>query len=378
MKQINVLLISPLPPPVGGIATWTMNLKTHIEKNLSGIKLTIVDSTQKNMSITSESIFDRIFHGISNSLRIYSETKKCILKGKPTVIHLTSTSSLALFRDLLIINLGRQKRIPVIMHWRFGRISLLAKSRNWEWKLLKFVIRNSFCSIVLDIKAYNALLAAGLTNIYNIPNPLGPDFCSQAKQYYDNPSPKKDYSIVFVGHLIKEKGIYELVEACSQISVIKELLLIGPYEKLTETKLLQLADKRENAAWLKLTGTLNRADVLEAMQYSPVLVLPSYTEGFPNVILEAMAMGCAVIATDVGAIPEMLAISSETPCGICIPVKNAEKLKEAITSLAEDPGKAKILGTNGNNRVLQIYQLEKVVEQYKVVWEIAADNNSKN
>jgi glycosyltransferase involved in cell wall biosynthesis len=375
---MKVLLISPLPPPVGGIATWTMNMKNHIDKNLNEIELTIVDSTQKNMSITSESVFDRIFQGISNSLRIYSQTKKCIKKDKPAVIHLTSTSSLALFRDMLIINMGRHLKIPVIMHWRFGRISLLAKSRNWEWKLLRFVIRNSFCSIVLDKLAYNSLLAAGLTNVYNIPNPLGEDFYNQAKPYIRKPSQKKDYHIVFVGHLIKEKGIYELVEACSQISAIKELLLIGPYEKNTETKLLQLAERRENAAWFKLTGTLDRAGVLGAMQSSPILVLPSYSEGFPNVVLEAMAMGCAVIATDVGAIPEMLAISSETPCGICVPVKNTEKLKEAIISLALDRDKADFFGKNGITRVMEIYNMEKVMAQYKAVWGIAAKKTSLN
>jgi glycosyltransferase involved in cell wall biosynthesis len=378
MMQLKVLLISPLPPPVGGIATWTVNIRNYIENHQNRIKLTIVDSTQKKMSITSESTVERIKTGIANSIRIYSETKKCIKLDRPAVIHLTSTSSLALLRDILIINLGRHKKIPVIMHWRFGRISLLAKSRNWEWKLLRFAIQNSFCSIVLDSKSHDKLLAEGLTNVYNIPNPLGSDFYNQAKTYIDRPSQKKTYRIVFVGHLVKEKGIYELVEACSQISLIRELLLIGPYEKNTETKILKLADKRGNGDWIKLTGALDRNNVLEAMQYSSILVLPSYTEGFPNVVLEAMAMGCAVIATDVGAIPDMLAISSENPCGICVPVKNTEKLKEAINSLVGDPGKTDFMGKNGIKRVLNFYNLEKVVEQYKDVWEAAEIGNFQN
>ena len=59
---------------------------------------------------------------------------------------------------------------------------------------------------------------------------------------------------------------------------------------------------------------------------SDVFVLPSYTEGFPNVIIEAMAMGKPIIATSVGAIPEML----DEGCGVVVPPKDADSLQKAL------------------------------------------------
>src|SRR5690606_33278070 len=104
---------------------------------------------------------------------------------------------------------------------------------------------------------------------------------------------------------------------------------------------------------------------------SSIFALPSYTEGFPNVILEAMSMGCAVIATNVGAIPEMLAISSDKPCGICVPVKNVEKLTEAITLLISNPQKVEMMGRNGSERVLKYYTFNSIIKQYMSVWQNA-------
>jgi glycosyltransferase involved in cell wall biosynthesis len=177
--------------------------------------------------------------------------------------------------------------------------------------------------------------------------------------------------IVFFGHIIRSKGVYELVEVCSQIKQVEELVLIGPYEEDTKRKLSILANKSDKGVCLKLTGILNKKDVLQQMLLSQIIVLPSYTEGFPNVVLEAMSMGCAVVATNVGAIPEMLALESEKPCGICVPPRNIEMLKAAILTLINDPGKAEIMGNNGKERVLNNYTLEKVISQYKSVWEEA-------
>ena len=149
---------------------------------------------------------------------------------------------------------------------------------------------------------------------------------------------------------------------------IKELVLIGPFEKTIGKDLQALSISKENGVWLKLFGSMDKGQVLENVKKSQILLLPSYTEGFPNVVIEAMAMGCAVIATDVGAIPEMLDIYSDKPCGTCVPVKNIEKLKDAILTLIKDPKIAEAMGKRGIERVLKNYTLKNIVEQYKSVW----------
>lgn len=364
---MKILLITPQPPG-GGISTFAGYLIDYLRSNPDGNSVVLCNASDKMRSIVSESTIVRIYTGIINSLRIYFEVKKIIKKEKPDIIYLTSSSSLALLKDQLIINHAKRLKIPLVVHWHFGRIPALATQNNWEWKLLCSAISKTTRSIVIDNKSFVTLKSAGFSNVLYIPNPVGSDFEQKSRELYESGTQKVPGRLIFVGQLIRRKGIYELVEACSQLASIKELILIGPYQKLTGNELLEIAKKRNNGDWLNLTGSLSRNAVLEYMQSSPILVLPSYTEGFPNVVVEAMSMGCAVIATDVGAIPDMLAVTTDSPCGICVPVHDTEELMKAILNLIQDPAKTEVLGKNGIKRILNNYTLSKIVQEYRSVW----------
>jgi glycosyltransferase involved in cell wall biosynthesis len=369
---MKLLLISPLPPTVGGISIFAGNLIDYLRSNPNGFNLIVCNSADKIRSVVSESTIVRLFTGIINSFRIYFEVRKIIRKERPQLIHLASSASLSLIKDILLLNLAGRHNIPVITHWHFGRIPSLADRHNWEWKLLSHAIRKSSQSIVIDGSSFKTLLSAGFSDVSYIPNPIGLDFEQKAKTLSKNSQHRIQGRVIFVGHIIKNKGVYELVEACSLIASIKELILVGPYEEVVKKELLKLATKRDNGIWLKIIGKLDKDHVLEIMENSPLLVLPSYTEGFPLVVIEAMSMGCAVIATNVGAIPEMLVTKSNTPCGVCVHVKDLEELRQAIIALVEDPAKTETLGKNGIERVIKNYTLQKIVKQYEAVWKESA------
>ena len=373
---MKVLLVSPLPPPVGGIATVTANMISYFETNPNGISLTVYNTSHNFRSITSSSFFVRFYTGIIKSIQTYLQIKISIKRDRPQVIHLASSASLALFKDFLIIKVAKNSKIPVVMHWHFGRIPQIAAKRNWEWKLLSYIIRKSSSSIVMDTKSYNTLLTAGYSNVLNVPNPMGADVEQKTKSFFGKTLKRKQGRLIFVGHIVRNKGVYELVEACSQLTIVEELLLIGPCNKVVNKELKELGSKRENGKWLKFIGQLNIDQTLEYMFSSFVLALPSYTEGFPNVVLEAMAMGCAVVATDVGAIPEMLDVQNLKPCGICIPPRNVGMLKETILELFQDLYKTDNMGKNGIERVFNSYTNKIIIEQYRTIWENAVNGGS--
>lgn len=134
-------------------------------------------------------------------------------------------------------------------------------------------------------------------------------------------------SIVFVGNLIKEKGIVELLEVADSLGVDYEkyqfrIVGQGPlYNALTEKY-----EREDNN--IKFLGSLPLNSVAKEIREASLLVLPSYREGVPNVILEAISSATPVVATDVGGISEVLIAE----CGIVIDsLSNLDKgIKDAL------------------------------------------------
>lgn len=341
----------------------------YVHTNPNGTGLILYNTSHRYRPVTSNSRLIRLFTGAIDALRTLYHVGQLIKREKPDVIHLASSASLSLFKDDLLVKKARKHQIPIVLHWHFGRIPQLMKQNNWEWKLLLSIIRNSSMSIVIDNSSYKTLLNLGVSNLKYVPNPLAINIEQKARAIDHANKHRQAGRVIFVGHIIRNKGVFELVDACSKIPHIKELLLIGPYEEQIKTDLMQMAG--EDATWLKFTGPLSIDEVIGYMRSSPMLILPSYTEGFPMVILEAMAMGCAVIATDVGAIPEMLNIHSDTPCGLCIVPQQTAPLKQAIEELIGNNSAVEMYGQRATKRVLDNYTIAHVFSQYKSVWELA-------
>ena len=155
------------------------------------------------------------------------------------------------------------------------------------------------------------------------------------------------------------------MQACKDIPNI-EVYLLGAVTDEMKSRLYEAAG--DNKTRLKISGEQNYETVIQEMLSANVFVLPTYTEGFPNVILESMACGCPIIASAVGAIPEMLNINGETPAGICIEPKNTEQLKSAIIKILNDDNLATTYGNSAQKRVNEMYSMPSVWKQMTDIW----------
>lgn len=370
---MKILMLSPLPPPVGGIASWTVNILNYYESN-TNIKLHHLNTAITNRSITRLDSYARIQSGLKDSKEIISKLLSKIKYYNPDVIHVTSSASFGLTRDLLILLIAKIYHIPVVLHFRFGRIPMLQAQNNWEWKLLLKVSSLASAVLVLDSKSKDTLEQSYIENIYITPNPISKDLEDSIISNYHLGQQTNNFinEVIFVGHITKNKGVFELVQACSSITTVDRLTLIGPYEEETKVQLSNIAlQKNLNIIF---SGVLDKKSVLSKMKNSKLLVLPSYTEGFPNVIIEAMAMGCPVIATDVGAIPDMLDFKTIAPAGVVVKPKNVNDLSKAINNILNNQDLAKTYSKNAIDKVLNYYTLDKVCSLYESIWKSVIHN----
>jgi teichuronic acid biosynthesis glycosyltransferase TuaC len=133
--------------------------------------------------------------------------------------------------------------------------------------------------------------------------------------------------VLFVGRLDLLKGVIELVRACAQVAQLFPLLqLVMVGEGPAKSAIMQAAAQAGISGRLRLVPPCSSAQVARWMAASDVFALPSYNEGCPNVVLEALRCGRPVVATRVGGVPEI--VTRET--GILVPPRDIGALASAV------------------------------------------------
>jgi starch synthase len=168
---------------------------------------------------------------------------------------------------------------------------------------------------------------------------------------------EKDFFILFVGRLIKMKGIEYLIRALkdliSQYGNLK-LVIVGDGNAREDNERMA-SSIRENVIFAGY-----RNDVYRFMCAADIVVLPSLCEGCPNVVLEAMACGTPVIASRVGAVPDII---ENGRTGIIVELKDVEGLKKALVRLMENRELARKMGERGRERVEKEFTWDAVCKK---------------
>lgn len=362
---MKVLFCSP-NNHVGGISRWTQNILEYYEANKpSNTYLELFyPGKSKKESTASSGIVERVRNAAHAYLPLLRKLGKKIDETHPSIVHFSTSASLGLFRDYLTNRICRRKGVPTALHYHFGRIPQLITSKNWEGRLFRKVARSVTVNIVLDKPSYDAMVYAGYTNVEILPNPLSTTVQRLVEKFKSLPPEPR--SIVFVGHMVESKGIFELVEACRDIPEVK-VHMIGAVSDETKNQLFTLGGDNSKK-WLNIAGVKSFEEVIKAVKRSELFVLPTYSEGFPNVIIESMACGKPSVSTPVGAIADMLDIAGKKPCGICVPVKDVTALRAAIRDLLDNPDISSEMGHNAMMKVNAYYNMDKVFDRLVKIW----------
>ncbi|WP_300437996.1 glycosyltransferase family 4 protein [Christiangramia sp.] len=166
--------------------------------------------------------------------------------------------------------------------------------------------------------------------------------------------PEEDFVFIFVGRLVSEKGINELVTAFSQLHQTHpsiSLLLVGPFEQELDPlsdEVLQLIKSHP-----KIFTTGYQEDVRPYFSIGNVLTFPSYREGFPNVVMQANAMGLPAIVTNINGCNEII---QDGLNGKIVSAKSISELKVAIKELLEDSSLRSKLTQNARKLIQMKYE----------------------
>jgi len=359
---MKLCLVVPCPPPYGGIANWTAMISNYMEGN-SNIDFSIINTAISKRSTDGRTLFDRIVGSGFDMLKKGKQLNKHIKNDKLDVIHMTTSGQLAIIRDIILLKIAKKHNIPIVYHLRFGRVREISKKNTKEWRLLARAIKLASTTIAIDCTTFNELRKRSPdSNISYIPNPIDIRTLPQRSEMGDQ-------TIVFLGWVIKTKGIEELLTAWQQVYKKHNnwsLKIVGPYQ----TQYYEELRAVYSFGGVRMMGEKSHDEAMEILNRSSIFILPSYTEGFPNAVLEAMALGKPVIATRVGAIPDILADG----CGMLIRPRCTSDIADALDQLIVDPAQRKKLAGKAYEKLLKEYTMETVFEKYLSVWKSLCAN----
>lgn len=172
------------------------------------------------------------------------------------------------------------------------------------------------------------------------------------------------FTFCFVGRMVRDKGINELVHSFLRLYQKDErvrLLLVGPFEKELDPVLPEVEEHILHHPGICYMGYQN--DVRPFLVASDALVFPSYREGFPNVVIQAGAMGLPAIVTDINGCNEIVLPDLN---GVIIPSKDEQALYESMKYFASHPVEVEKMAANARPLIASRYE-------QRIVWNALLD-----
>lgn len=180
--------------------------------------------------------------------------------------------------------------------------------------------------------------------------------------------------VVLAARLLADKGVFEFVEAAQMLSAqgcLARFVLVGTVDTGNPTSVKQT----ELDAWVS-EGVVewwgHRSDMAQVLSAAQIVVLPSYREGLPKVLLEAAACGRPVVTTDVPGCRDAI---DPGVTGLLVPVQDALALAQAMNELILDPVRCERMGTAGRALAEQAFDVRQVVAAHLAIYADLIDHS---
>jgi len=175
-------------------------------------------------------------------------------------------------------------------------------------------------------------------------------------------TPDRPLQLVYIGRVAREKGLYETMQGlrlAHELGVDARLIVAGSGPE--ESRLRRYAQALGIAPRVCFVGPIFGTDKVKLLFGADVMVLPSYSEGLPYALLEAMAAGVPVIATPVGAIPDVV---SDGIHGYLVPPRDGKAIAEALAMLSGDREKLAWMSRACRRRVRAAFSIERLAQEF--------------
>lgn len=352
--RTRVLMAGPLPPSIGGMVTVIGDMTRS--SLAAQVELVLFDTKKQTPAGRS------LVQAIRARLDVWQRWWRLLTPTSRTIAHIHTCSGLTYFLDGALALLAQQRGVPVILHVHGATFDQFLDGLAPPLRAVaRWLARRAARVVVLSEewreKLNTRLPGARLSIIPNGVAPPPTDVVVDATP---------GITALFLGNLGTRKGVWDLIACMTQVNSEVRLVLVGGEEEpgaldKARTEVMQLGLNER----VIVAGPTFGADKYSWLCSADIFVLPSYAEGLPISMLEAMATGLPMIVTPVGGIPSVITHDVD---GLLVPPGDCAALVAAINRLAQDATLRQRLGTAARARCDAGYGIERSAAAYLALY----------
>ena len=279
-----------------------------------------------------------------------------------SIVHInTALDTRVYWRDLAYLAVAKMlgRRVVYQVHGGalpqrfFAGSSALTAFLRWTLRVPDLVVVLAQC----ELKAYRDFVPG--QHVVALPN--GIDWRPYGSVPTVRSLPDHPLHLVYMGRVAREKGLYETLQGlrlAHELGVDARLVIAGRGPE--ELRLRRYAQALGVAGRVCFVGPVFGADRLKLLSGADIMIIPSYSEGLPYVLLEGMAAGIPVIATPVGAIPDVVADGTH---GFLVPPRDGKAIAESLAVLAGDRERLSWMSRACRRRIRAAFSIDRLARE---------------
>ena len=279
---------------------------------------------------------------------------------RPALVHIHVASRGSFWRKLVFFGLARLARVPVLLHVHGGGFErFYDRSDAWlTQRLIRWTLTDAALVLALSPRWSSFFTrVAPAARVAVLPNPVAAARATSEATFVGR--------ISFLGRLTRSKGVFELLQAFAAASSghpDARLLLGGEGDRQA---VIECAQQLGIGQRVQLLGWVEGDAKDRLLASSSIFVLPSFIEGVPVCVLEAMSYGVPVVVSDVGGLPDIVGQEVE---GLLVPPGDAARLADALRRLLDEPALARSMGERGRARARREFDASVVCAQLEQMY----------
>lgn len=364
----KILIVGPSPSHIGGVSTFTQSI---LNSSLSErYEISCFDI------LSDEFLAGNLISKIIKKFWMFIKYTNFLIGNSITLVHINSSSYQSFWFSTVFLILSKVYSRKVVLRIGSGLFKEFSLTHPLRY-LIKLILHIPDRVIVLS-KGW-ALFFRNQLGIFRISilnnGVLSSNFSTNTESIVLPEVLKGKKVFSFLGSLEEKKGVFDIINVFS--GIIKEnpsvMLILGGEAPNSEVyqKLKNLIRNLNIEKYLYLYGAVSGKEKIKLLKASHIFVFPSYAEGFPNALLEAMAAGLPVVSTTVGAIPELI---EDGRNGFLISPGDLANLKEKLLTLLENETLRRKMGEENMRKVRENYDIEIIAQRLSSIYDSVMSN----